>query len=117
MQNIIFNKGGLQDWSYLKTGCLDITIELGCSKYPPASVLAGVWRANRRALVSYLAQVCLLYFMCLFASKITLGYILWPIIMAILGSWLGIIFNPHGKYGHTRICYKSLNCSNAHHSN
>ncbi|CAH0699986.1 unnamed protein product [Spodoptera exigua] len=47
-------KGGMQDFNYLATNAFEITLELGCDKYPPASALAKEWERNREALLAYL---------------------------------------------------------------
>ncbi|KAL4706500.1 hypothetical protein ACJJTC_015698 [Scirpophaga incertulas] len=47
-------KGGMQDFNYLATNAFEITLELGCEKYPAASKLANEWERNREALVAYL---------------------------------------------------------------
>lgn len=49
--------GGMQDWNYLNTNCFEVTIELGCVKYPNATELPKYWEQNRRALVQFLHQV------------------------------------------------------------
>ena len=49
--------GGMQDYNYLYSNCFEITIEQGCSKYPYASELQGIWEANKNALIAYIKQV------------------------------------------------------------
>ncbi|XP_044285870.1 carboxypeptidase D isoform X1 [Varanus komodoensis] len=49
--------GGMQDWNYLHTNCFEVTIELGCVKYPKAEELPKYWEQNRRALLQFMKQV------------------------------------------------------------
>ncbi|XP_070761493.1 carboxypeptidase D [Enoplosus armatus] len=49
--------GGMQDWNYLNTNCFEVTIELGCVKYPMANDLPKYWEQNRRALLQFMHQV------------------------------------------------------------
>ncbi|CAN9511599.1 unnamed protein product [Ophioblennius macclurei] len=49
--------GGMQDWNYLNTNCFEVTIELGCVKFPKAAELPRYWEENRRALLQFIHQV------------------------------------------------------------
>ncbi|XP_036392182.1 carboxypeptidase D [Megalops cyprinoides] len=49
--------GGMQDWNYLNTNCFEVTIELGCIKYPLAKDLPMYWEQNRHALLQFIHQV------------------------------------------------------------
>ncbi|GFR74407.1 carboxypeptidase E [Elysia marginata] len=48
---------GMQDYNYLNTNCFEITLELGCNKFPPASELESLWMDNAAALFNYILQV------------------------------------------------------------
>ncbi|XP_044260416.1 carboxypeptidase D isoform X2 [Tribolium madens] len=49
--------GGMQDWNYLVAGCMELTLEIGCYKYPMAGDLPNLWLDNREALLTYMEQV------------------------------------------------------------
>ncbi|XP_056586913.1 carboxypeptidase D, b isoform X2 [Triplophysa dalaica] len=49
-------EGGMQDYNYLKGNCFEVTFELSCCKYPPASQLYIEWANNREALLLYLQE-------------------------------------------------------------
>ncbi|XP_030634505.1 carboxypeptidase D isoform X1 [Chanos chanos] len=50
-------RGSMQDWNYLNTNCFEVTIELGCMKYPLEKDLPVYWEQNRRALLQFIHQV------------------------------------------------------------
>ena len=49
--------GGMQDWNYLNTNDFEITLEIGCYKYPPHEQLTTFWDENKGALTAYLERV------------------------------------------------------------
>ncbi len=49
--------GGMQDWSYAYTSDMEITIEIGCNKYPEQDDLKSYWDDNKGALLAYITQV------------------------------------------------------------
>lgn len=53
--------GGMQDWNYLNTDCFELTIELGCVKYPTARHLPSYWTANRFSLLAFMGEVRIIY--------------------------------------------------------
>lgn len=46
--------GGMQDWNYLKADCFEVTIELGCSKFPHAEDLQKYWATNIDSLIRFI---------------------------------------------------------------
>jgi carboxypeptidase D len=46
--------GGMQDYNYWANGCMEITLELSCCKYPAASELEKAWTDNKKSLIEYL---------------------------------------------------------------
>lgn len=49
--------GGMQDYNYLHTNCFEITVELGCFKYPRARDLPKYWDENKKSLFAFMEQV------------------------------------------------------------
>lgn len=39
--------GGMQDYNYAFHGCMEITLEISCCKYPPSSNLEKLWEENK----------------------------------------------------------------------
>lgn len=46
----------MQDWNYLHSNAFEITVELGCWKYPTADHLPSFWEANKRALINFMLE-------------------------------------------------------------
>ncbi|XP_056135887.1 carboxypeptidase Z isoform X2 [Lampris incognitus] len=49
--------GGMSDFNYLHTNCLEITVELGCDKFPSEPELYPEWKRNKEALLSFMESV------------------------------------------------------------
>lgn len=48
--------GGMQDFNYLSSNDFEITVELGCEKYPKEEKLEGEWERNKNALINFMWQ-------------------------------------------------------------
>ncbi|XP_056298680.1 carboxypeptidase Z-like [Pseudoliparis swirei] len=46
--------GGMQDFNYLHTNCFEVTVELGCNKFPAEEELFTDWEANHEALIAFM---------------------------------------------------------------
>lgn len=47
----------MQDYNYLHGNCMEVTFELSCCKYPPATELHKEWDMNRESLLAYMEKV------------------------------------------------------------
>lgn len=57
---LLFCVLGMSDFNYLHTNCLEITVELGCDKYPAEVELYTEWKRNKEALLSFMESVSVL---------------------------------------------------------
>lgn len=48
--------GGMQDYNYIWHGCMEVTLELSCCKFPPAEELPQFWDDNRASLLLFLGE-------------------------------------------------------------
>ena len=46
----------VQDYNYIWHGCMEVTLELSCCKFPPASELQQFWEDNRKSLLTFLGE-------------------------------------------------------------
>ena len=46
-----------QDFNYVHSNALEVTLELSCCKHPPPAQLPGYWADNRPALLAYMEKV------------------------------------------------------------
>ncbi|XP_013815569.1 carboxypeptidase Z [Apteryx mantelli] len=49
--------GGMADFNYLHTNCFEITVEVGCEKFPLEEELFTIWHENRDSLLNYMEMV------------------------------------------------------------
>ncbi|KAK3916566.1 Carboxypeptidase D [Frankliniella fusca] len=49
--------GGMQDYNYLHSNCFEITIEMGCDKFPNHTEIRKLWQEHRSPLILYMEQV------------------------------------------------------------
>uniref|UniRef100_A0A8C5MHR4 AE binding protein 1 n=1 Tax=Leptobrachium leishanense TaxID=445787 RepID=A0A8C5MHR4_9ANUR len=49
--------GSMNDFSYLHSNCLELSIYLGCDKFPHESELAEEWENNKESLLTFMEQV------------------------------------------------------------
>lgn len=49
--------GTINDFSYLHTNCLELSIYLGCDKFPHETELPREWENNKEALLTFMEQV------------------------------------------------------------
>ncbi|XP_075711125.1 carboxypeptidase M isoform X2 [Rhinoderma darwinii] len=50
-------RGGMQDYNYIFSQCIEITLEVSCCKYPEPSTLQGFWNDNKVSVIEYMKQV------------------------------------------------------------
>jgi hypothetical protein len=49
--------GSMQDYNYIFGGCMELTLEISCCKFPSHTELEAFWNDNKNALITLLTQV------------------------------------------------------------
>lgn len=49
---------GMNDFSYLHTNCFELSMYVGCDKFPHENALPEEWENNRESLLVFMEQVC-----------------------------------------------------------
>ncbi|KAI1726287.1 zinc carboxypeptidase domain-containing protein [Ditylenchus destructor] len=49
--------GGMQDWQYLHSNCMEITVEMGCFKFPTDDMIPRLWNEHKYSLLSFMEMV------------------------------------------------------------
>ena len=47
----------MSDFNYLHSNCFEITVELGCVKFPPEEALYTIWQHNKEPLLNFMEMV------------------------------------------------------------
>ena len=47
----------MQDFNYLASNAFELTLELGCRKFPPGKDLLNLWNDNKDALMNFMWKV------------------------------------------------------------
>ncbi|KAK2115368.1 hypothetical protein P7K49_005994 [Saguinus oedipus] len=54
---LVVSAAGMSDFNYLHTNCFEITVELGCVKFPPEEALYTLWQHNKEPLLNFVETV------------------------------------------------------------
>lgn len=66
--------GGMQDYNYIHTNCLEITLEVGCFKFPFEKELPTYWMDNRESLLQFMEQVMYKFIHLTFHLRIVVNF-------------------------------------------
>ena len=47
-------RGGMQDFNYFYSNCIELTFELSCCKYPEVKALKTEWKLNLNSMITFL---------------------------------------------------------------
>lgn len=47
----------MADFNYLHSNCFEVTVELGCDKFPSEEELYPEWKRNKESLLSFMEAV------------------------------------------------------------
>ena len=48
--------GGMQDYNYVFAGCFEVSVMVGCCRYPPENETASLWEENQDSVINFIKQ-------------------------------------------------------------
>ena len=53
---IYYVVGGMQDYNYVFAGCFEVSVMVGCCRYPPENETASLWEENQDSVINFIKQ-------------------------------------------------------------
>ena len=89
--------GGMQDYNYVHSNCFEITLELGCDRFPKGSDLRKHWSDNKNALMELLQQVGLVSQATHLCKKQMINFNFFYLVLKVHYGVSGFVKNTKGE--------------------
>jgi len=89
----------MADFNYLHTNCFEVTVEVGCEKFPLEEELFTIWHENRDALLNYMEMVWLFFYRALCLQIFFFILCQYTLLFPLLAIEIAPTQSPHSTSG------------------